>query len=171
MWGNPFPARGEEKEMNQAEIQKKFLTEAVERGFLGATAGVAGGAVFGVWMAQNGVLAAIAGMMGSGSSLLGLVIHLIISAGIGASFGMLFSRLAESVATSTLWGLVYGFVWWFLGPLTMMPVMMGMGPQWTASMVAATIPSLIWHLVFGGILGIAYEALRRERLTALLPRS
>ncbi len=42
-----------------------------------------------------------------------------------------------------------------------MPLMMGMGLQWTAAAVAGTIPSLIWHLVFGGVLGVSYEALRR----------
>ena len=70
--------------------------------------------------------------------------------------------LAEGPATGILWGMVYGFVWWFLGPLTLMPIGLGMGVQWTASAVASTIPSLVWHAVYGGILGIAYVALSGE---------
>lgn len=148
--------------MTQATNQRFFWYEIVELGLKGALSGIFGGAVFGIWMAEKGVLTAIASMGGGSSPILGFVMHLAISAGIGASFAILFSRLAEGVIPSTLWGLVYGFIWWFLGPLTLMPLMMGMGLQWTAAAVAGTIPSLIWHLVFGGILGVSYVALMRE---------
>ncbi len=145
------------------------LNEIVDRGLRGAFAGLLGGSVFGVWMAEKGVLAAIASGGGS-SPLLGLVMHLVISMGIGASFAVLYFRVAVGLIPSILWGLVYGFIWWFLGPLTLMSLMMGTGLQWTASAVAQTIPSLIWHLVFGGVLGVSYEALRRESLASLLGR-
>ncbi len=147
-----------------------FLAEIVERGLRGAFAGLLGGSVFGIWMAEKGVLVAIASMAGGSSPVLGLVMHLVISMGIGASFAVLYFRLAVGLIPSILWGLVYGFIWWFLGPLTLMSVMMGTGLQWTASAVAQTIPSLIWHLVFGGVLGVSYEALRRQSLASLLGR-
>ena len=121
-------------------------------------------------MAEKGVLAAIASMGGGSSPLLGLVMHLVISMGIGASFAVLYFRVAVGLIPSILWGLVYGFIWWFLGPLTLMSLMMGTGLQWTASAVAQTIPSLIWHLVFGGVLGVSYEALRRVSLASILGR-
>ena len=146
------------------------LNEIVDRGLRGAFAGLLGGSVFGVWMAEKGVLAAIASMGGGSSPLLGLVMHLVISMGIGASFAVLFFRVAVGLIPSILWGLVYGFIWWFLGPLTLMSLMMGTGLQWTASAVAQTIPSLIWHLVFGGVLGVSYEALRRVSLASILGR-
>jgi len=146
------------------------LNEIVDRGLRGAFAGLLGGSVFGVWMAEKGVLAAIASMGGGSSPLLGLVMHLVISMGIGASFAVLYFRVAVGLIPSILWGLVYGFVWWFLGPLTLMSLMMGTGLQWTALAVAQTIPSLIWHLVFGGVLGISYEALRRVSLASILGR-
>ena len=147
-----------------------LLNEIVDRGLRGAFAGLLGGSVFGVWMAEKGVLAAIASMGGGSSPFLGLVMHLVISMGIGASFAVLFFRVAVGLIPSILWGLVYGFIWWFLGPLTLMSVMMGTGLQWTASAVAQTIPSLIWHLVFGGVLGVSYEALRRVSLASILGR-
>ncbi len=146
------------------------LNEIVDRGLRGAFAGLLGGSVFGVWMAEKGGLAAIASMGGGSSPLLGLVMHLVISMGIGASFAVLFFRLAVGLIPSILWGLVYGFIWWFLGPLTLMSLMMGAGLQWTASAVGQTIQSLIWHLVFGGVLGVSYEALRRESFASLLGR-
>ncbi len=147
-----------------------FLAEIVDRGLRGAFAGLLGGSVFGIWMAEKGALVAIASMAGGSSLVLGLVMHLVMSMGIGASFAVLFFRLAVGLIPSILWGLVYGFIWWFLGPLTLMSVMMGTGLQWTASAVAQTIPSLIWHLVFGGVLGVSYEALRSESLASLLGR-
>ena len=146
------------------------LNEIVDRGLRGAFAGLLGGSVFGVWMAEKGVLAAIASMGGGSSPLLGLVMHLVISMGIGASFAVLYFRVAVGLIPSILWGLVYGFIWWFLGPLTLMSLMMGAGLQWTASAVGQTIQSLIWHLVFGGVLGVSYEALRRVSLASLLGR-
>lgn len=147
--------------MSTIEAQRTWDNGFVERGLAGGIAGLIGGIVFGLWMANQGVLAMIASMMGGSSSLLGLTIHLMISLGIGASFGILFFRLADGAIPSALWGLVYGFIWWFLGPLTMMPLMMGAGPQWTAAAVAATIPSLVWHLIFGGVMGLSYAALTR----------
>lgn len=140
---------------------KKLDKGFVEQGLAGGIAGLFGGIAFGLWMASQGALAMIASMMGGSSSFLGLIIHLMISWAIGVSFGVLFSRLAGGFIPSTLWGLVYGFAWWFLGPLTMMPLMMGMGLQWTAAAVAATIPSLVWHLIFGGVMGLSYAALTR----------
>ncbi len=136
--------------------------DTLNRGLQGGFAGLLGGIVFGVWMFENGMLPVIASMAGGTSAALGLSMHLAISLGIGASFGVLFARLADAPVPSVLWGLVYGFTWWLLGPLTLMPVTMGMGLQWTASAVAGTIPSLIWHLVFGGVMGISFAALARE---------
>ncbi|MFQ5912193.1 MAG: hypothetical protein ACE5JS_03325 [Nitrospinota bacterium] len=146
------------------------LNEFVDRVLRGAFAGLLGGIVFGIWMAEKGGLVAIASMAGARSPVVGLVIHLVISIGIGGSFAVIFSRLALGLIPSVLWGLVYGFFWWFLGPLTLMALMMGMGLQWTASAVAGTVPSLIWHLVFGGVLGVSYEALRRESVASLFGR-
>ncbi|MFQ5915531.1 MAG: hypothetical protein ACE5JS_20365 [Nitrospinota bacterium] len=147
-----------------------FSNGIVGRGLRGAFAGLLGGIVFGVWMAEKGALVALASMAGGSSPVQGLVMHLVFSMAIGASFGVLFSRLAVGLIPSILWGLVYGFIWWFLGPLTLMSLMLGMGLQWTASAVAQTIPSLIWHLVYGGVLGVSYEALRHKSLASLFGR-
>lgn len=46
----------------------------------------------------------------------------------------------------------------FVGPLTLMPLFMGMGvgAAWNLSAVTQAMPSLIGHLIFGGILGWTY---------------
>ena len=148
-------------------LNKIAFLEIVTRLLQGAIAGILGGIVFGAWMADQGMFSVIASMAGGSSPLLGLLLHLSISGAIGASFGLLFARLAEGVAPSLLWGTVNGFLWWFLGPLTLMPIALGMGPQWTASAIAGSVGSLLWHLVFGGVMGVAYAAIAREGLLAL----
>ncbi len=150
-------------------LNKTAFAEIVTRAVQGGIAGILGGVVFGVWMADQGMFSVIASMVGGTSPLLGLLMHLSISAAIGASFGLFFARLAEGVAPSLLWGTVNGFLWWFLGPLTLMPIALGMGPQWTASAIAGSVGSLIWHLVFGGVMGLAYAAIAQEGLLALAP--
>ncbi|MFQ5913244.1 MAG: hypothetical protein ACE5JS_08685 [Nitrospinota bacterium] len=134
----------------------------LEKVLRGSIAGLLGGLVFGLWMADKGALPMIAGLVGGSSGVLGFGVHLLISTVIGGTFGYYFDRLIEGPLSGILWGMVYGFLWWFLGPLTLMPIGLGMAPQWTASAVAATIPSLLWHVVFGGVTAIAYLALAGE---------
>jgi hypothetical protein len=147
--------------MSTSVIERFSLDEAISQGVRGGIGGLAGGVIFGFWMAHKGMFSVIASMVGQSSAPLGLLMHLCISIGIGVSFGVLFSRLANGVIPSSVWGLMYGFVWWFLGPLTLMPVFMGMGVQWTGSAVAGSLPSLLWHLIYGGVLGVSYAALTR----------
>ncbi len=137
----------------------------------GGIAGLMGGLVFGLWMSDKGVLPMIAKLVGGASPTLGFFVHMVISALIGASFGFLFNRRVEDQATGILWGLVYGFVWWALGPLTLMPVGLGMGPQWTAAAVSSTIPSLLWHVVFGGITGLAFFSLKAKVIDRVASRA
>lgn len=134
----------------------------------GSVAGVFGGLVFGLWMAGQGILPMVAKLVGGFSPLLGFGVHLVISAVIGAGFSVVFHRQIEGLTTGVLWGMVYGFVWWLLGPLTFMPLGLGMAPQWTTSAVAATIPSLLWHVVYGGVTALTYVAMQGERVGRLV---
>ncbi len=143
----------------------------IEKVIKGAIGGLFGGLVFGLWMAEQGTLPTIAKLVGSSSAGVGFLVHMVNSTIIGGSFGFFFSRWAGVTTTGLLLGLVYGFVWWFLGPLTLMPLGLGMGIQWSAASVSATLPSLTWHLVFGGVLGVSYVALNRESLAFLRGRS
>lgn len=90
--------------------------------------------------------------------------HLVISASIGASFEVLFHSFIRSKATGLAYGLTYGATWWFLGPLTLMPLFMGMGlgVNWNAAAATQMFPSLVGHLLYGAILGLTYEWLRRR---------
>jgi len=132
---------------------------------LGAYAGLAGGVVFGVMMAAMGMLPMIGQMVGDPSAVTGFFVHLVISAQIGASFATIFHSVIHSTTRGLGYGLVYGGAWWFLGPLTLMPLFMGMGlgVNWNASAASQMLPSLVGHLIYGVILGLSYAWLRRPK--------
>jgi hypothetical protein len=129
----------------------------------GMYGGLAAGLVFGIMMAMMGMLPMIAQMASSSSPAVGFGIHLIISAIIGAIFALIVGDRLRTFGSLVSAGLVYGLVWWVLGPLTLMPLMMGMGVgvNWTSAAMSAAMPSLVGHLVYGGILGAVYAWLER----------
>ncbi|MFN8456313.1 MAG: hypothetical protein U0401_16860 [Anaerolineae bacterium] len=88
----------------------------------GIVASLAGGLLFSLVMVATGALPAVASLVGGASPVLGLVVHMGISALVGMSFGLLFQYEAPSLGAGVAWGLVYGLTWWFIGPLTLMPI-------------------------------------------------
>jgi len=125
----------------------------------GALGGLLGGLVFTVVMVQIGFLPTVAQLVGSSSVGVGLAIHLLIADLIGASYGLLFRRQSFDVGSALGWGVAYGLLWWLLGPLTLLPILLGAPPQWTLAGAAATFPSLVGHLAYGAALGVAFYRL------------
>jgi len=127
----------------------------------GAIAGIAGGMVFGMMMAMMGMLPMIAGMVGSSSAAVGFLVHLVISATIGAGFGLVLGGVATTRGRSLGAGAAYGMVWWLLGPLTLMPLFMGMGlgSQWNAGAMQGALPSLMGHVIYGLVTAWAFSRL------------
>ncbi len=90
-------------------------------------------------------------MVGLPSAAGGFLVHMTISAAIGVSFAVLFGRRLSGISSAVLFGLAYGALWFLLGPLTFMPLMMGMGLQgvaasWSLGTMARMMPSLMGHL-------------------------
>ena len=131
---------------------------------LGVYGGLAGGVVFGVMMGMMGMLPMIGKMVGQPSAAAGFIVHLINSAIIGAGFAVLFGRSVSGIGDGLRKGLLYGGVWWLLGPLTLMPLFMGMGlgVNWNVAAAVAMLPSLVGHLMYGAILGSGYVWLRER---------
>ncbi|WP_407284935.1 hypothetical protein [Streptomyces sp. BP-8] len=76
---------------------------------------------------------------------MGFAVHLLIAAIIGSIFGVLVARQRELL----LWGLAYGVLWWFLGPLTLLPILLGEPVAWDVATAQDLIPSLLGHLAYG----------------------
>jgi uncharacterized membrane protein YagU involved in acid resistance len=128
---------------------------------VGGMAGVVGGWAFGKWMAQVGFFPLIAGLVGSSSVMVGMTLHFTIAVIIGASFGVLFQRDVRGFGSCLGWGLGYGIFWWFLGPLTLLPILQGSAPDWSYERGAALFGSLVGHIIYGLLLGLVYATLDR----------
>ena len=128
----------------------------------GAVAGLAGGLPFSVVMLATGFLPQVAMLIGTSSPLAGFIVHFAISALIGMSFGLLFQHEAPNLVSGVAWGLTYGLVWWFLGPLTLLPVLLGKPFAWTTAVAGALLPSLIGHLLYGATTALVFLLLARR---------
>ncbi len=137
----------------------------------GALAGLVGGALFTVVMVRVGILPIVARLIGSDSEMAGLTVHLLIAITIGAAYGVLFRRQSYDLSSALGWGTSYGFFWWILGPLTLMPILLGASPTWTAGAAAGLFASLIGHLAYGAGLGVVFHLLEARQNPWWIPRS
>ena len=96
------------------------------------------------------------------------------SAILGAAFAVVLGRLSIGIGRGLVKGLLYGGAWWLLGPLTLMPLFLGMGlgVNWNVTAAANMLPSLVGHLVYGALLGTTYGWLRGRSLpeTTMAPQ-
>ncbi|MCH8205775.1 MAG: hypothetical protein IH956_02090 [Chloroflexi bacterium] len=136
----------------------------------GLVAGFVGGLVFTGIMVKTGALGDVAGLAGMSSPVSGFVVHLVIANIVGASYGLLFRGQSYDIGSALGWGLTYGFLWWIIGTLTLMPVLLGSTPVWTAEVAAGVFPFLIGHLGYGAGLGITFYLLEARYSPWWIPR-
>ncbi|WP_257346947.1 DUF1440 domain-containing protein [Pseudalkalibacillus decolorationis] len=143
-----------------SDPQKSNLMRSLKASVVG---GIVAGIVFGILMQMMGKMPMIAGMMGSQSIAVGWMIHMVISIVFGAAFGM----MATNIKKVYLFGIVYGVMIWIVGPLLMMPLMMGMGTSLAAAFTPPQLMNLATHIMFALILSFVYQKnLRGGKVTA-----
>lgn len=125
----------------------------------GAAGGLAGGAVFGALMHMMGMINMVGGLIGQPGAATGWVVHLAVSLVLGLGYAVTLGSVTQGFGSGAGLGLVYGLVWWVLGPLLIMPAMMGM-PLFQVSQ--QSLMSLMGHLVYGLVLGLVFTAVRRS---------
>src|SRR5215475_14343484 len=128
----------------------------------GALAGLVGGLVSIPVMNATGILPQIAGLDTSFGGIRGPLIHLVVSAGIGMTYGLLFRDEAPSIGLGVPWGFLFGMIWWYVGPLTLLPLTLTGVYDWRASAAAALFPSLLGHLIYGGVTAFTFLLLERK---------
>jgi hypothetical protein len=135
----------------------------------GIFGGLLGGVVFGAMMGMMGMLPMVGKLVGQPSAGAGFIVHMFNSAAIGAAFAVVFGRFAAGIPRGLRYGLLYGGAWWFLGPLTLMPLFLGMGfgINWNLTAASNMMPSLMGHLMYGAVLGLSYGFLQSRASAAV----
>jgi len=127
---------------------------AVVRGLF---AGVAGAALTGKALEDQGLLGHFAGIDNhdpSGALWLGV---LGIGAGTGMAFAAIVPTVRDSAGAALVRGVVFGFLAWILVPMTIVGLATrGMLP-WGMGFAHDAFPGLLAYLLFGGVLGLAYQ--------------
>jgi NADH:ubiquinone reductase (H+-translocating) len=121
----------------------------------GAAAGLVGGGILAATQDLQGKMSMAAGLTGLAPQAAPAV-QLGIAGFLGAGFGGVFRHQPESAAASLTAGLLYGLLWWIVGPLTLSPLLAGLVPSWSLDDAAAGFPGLIAHLLYGGVMGVAF---------------
>jgi uncharacterized membrane protein YagU involved in acid resistance len=132
----------------------------------GAVAGLTGGIVSGIALLQIGTLPSTVSLVRYGAPFIGFSLYLAGAVVLGAGFGVLVSQQRSGAGETLYWGLLYGATWWFLGPLTLLPILQLGIVTWDVHSIQEAFASFIAHLVFGAVTGLALAALRRLQRTA-----
>jgi hypothetical protein len=128
----------------------------------GGLAGLVGGIVSSPILLVTGILPKIAGLDTSFAGARGLLLHLVISALIGASYGLLFRNEASSLGLGVAWGWLFGLIWWYLGPLTLLPMLLTGQIDWRPEAASALLPLLPGHLIYGATTAFVFLLLERR---------
>ncbi|MBT2572057.1 hypothetical protein [Planococcus sp. ISL-110] len=127
-------------------------SKLVKASLIGSTVA---GVVFGIYMQVMGMMPVLASMLGSESLVLGWILHMMISWIFGLGYG------AMTLLSSHYFvlGVLHGVIIWVIGPLLVMPMMMGMGPMIGEMFASEQLMSLITHLAFSLILAAVFSRL------------
>lgn len=124
------------------------------------------GGLLGAWVFLRGMTPAIflpqvATLLGANSMMVGGLLHYSIGVVIALTFAALFHREIGGVGPAIVWGMSYGLLWWIIGPLTLMPLLLGNGPDWTIEGAQLAFSSLVAHLLYGAVVGWFYALINR----------
>ena len=125
----------------------------------GSLAGLIGGIAFGAAMFELGVLPSVASLVRTDSPVIGFVVHMAIAAIVGSGLAILL-RGRWTAGDVVFWGVAYGAFFWFLGPITMGPLILGRLPTWDVAAAQAAYPSLLGHVIWGATTGLALVAIK-----------
>ena len=136
----------------------------------GVLAGIAGGLVLGITMAKLGMLPAMGQVVRVDTALVGFLLLLVVAAATGAGFGLLVWYQRPGAGETLVWGLVYGTFWWYLGPLTLLPLLRGHGLTWDVNSALAAFPVLLGLVLYGATTGLVLVLLQWRRHSSIVTR-
>lgn len=122
--------------------------------------GIIGGFMFGIMMQMMGMIQMVGKMVGSESIVISWLLHMIIS----VLFGIGFMVLIKFISNLFIASMIYGVLIWILGPLLIMPMMLGMGNMLGNAFEPAQLMSLMTHIIFSVILAIVYKIMDKKTM-------
>ena len=125
----------------------------------GGLAGLLGGFIFDRWMSAGEFFPLLSGLSELPSRTASLTLQFVIAVLMGVIFGLLFQRDVRSYGSCMGWGVGYAILWWFLGPLTVFPLLSRTPLDWSSESGSAMFGSLVGHILYGLILGVSYATL------------
>ena len=122
----------------------------------GSLAGLVAGLVF--WWALDAqhMTSTVSGLLGFSLSTPSVGLHLIGAVLLGAVFGAIVRYQPRGYAASISSGTLYGLLWWIVGPITFGALLDSQGPNWSLLEASNVFPSLIGHLLYGGLTGFGF---------------
>ncbi len=119
----------------------------------GLLTGLAGGLVSGAILQEQGILTPLPLMLGKSPGITGgWLIHLFLSTIFGILFGIVADRLDLGRTGLALAGLITGAVAWAVGPLLLVPVLIGLPPQFGLAGRWSSVG--LSYLIFGLVMGL-----------------
>ncbi len=134
----------------------------------GAAAGLVGGLVSSPVMFATGILLKFAALGAGLSIFFGLLVHLLVSVLLGMIYGLLFRNEAPNLGLGASWGWLFGMIWWYLGPLTLLPLLRTGECDWRVQAASALMPSLLGHLIWGAATAFTFLFLERRYIRWLM---
>jgi NADH:ubiquinone reductase (H+-translocating) len=125
----------------------------------GAAAGLTGGVVLAWTTHTQGYMPAVAAAMGLHQASGSVPLFLVAATLMGVGFAAIFRYQPDSYAAMISGGMLYGLLWWIVGPLTLQPLLTGTSLTWSLAQADAAFPSLIGHLLYGGVTGFSFYVL------------
>jgi len=123
----------------------------------GIFSGFAAALIFSRWMYEGDFFPLIGGLVEGGHTA-SVVLHFAAACLIGCTFGILFQNDVRNLGSSMGWGMAYAMFWWFLGSMTLFPVVAGRRPDWSAANASELFGPMVGHIFYGLILGVVYSA-------------
>ncbi|HXZ79509.1 MAG TPA: hypothetical protein VEG30_06230 [Terriglobales bacterium] len=127
----------------------------------GGLAGMLGGFVFNQWMSVGEFFPLVAGGPELSSRAANMSWQFAIALLMGVTFGLLFQKDVRGYGSCMGWGVGYAIFCWFLGPLTLWPLLGHIPLDWSAEQGSALFGALVGHIIYGLILGVTYATLDR----------
>ena len=119
-------------------------------------AGCVAGLLAGLVAAWAGAASDADGLFGINLSGAWVSLHVLVSVVAGALFGAAFRYQPGGYAALISNGLLYALLLWIIGPLTLTPLVVDDGPTWSAGVAFTAFPTMIVHLLFGGLSGFGF---------------